>query len=112
MLYVGKCKDCGFIVKGSDVTEFKDLMAKHRNESHSEAWVFVKRLPLQDFDSFSKVRIADKETEAFMKNAMNNVGFWKAIRKFPTLQNVPFSGLGDREHKPFCDPLRQNSARG
>jgi len=91
MLNVGKCKDCGFIVQSQDVTEFKNLMAKHLNKSHSGTWAFVARIPLKDFEDFTKVRISDSETASFLRNAMNNVGFWKAIRKFPTLQNIPFS---------------------
>ena len=101
MLYVGKCKDCGYIVQSQDISTFKDSMAKHRNGSHKEFWVFVKKIPLHDFDNFSIVRFSDKETVSTLERVINNVGFWKAIRKFPSLQNIPFSGLGSREFKPF-----------
>jgi hypothetical protein len=97
MLYVGKCKDCGYIVKSQDVSTFKDCMAKHRNKSHRESWAFVVRIPLHDFDCFSIVRFTDEETVGTLERVINNVGFWKAIRKFPSLQKIPFSGLGDRE---------------
>jgi len=112
MLYVGKCKDCGYIVQNQDISSFKDSMAKHRNDSHKESWVFVKKLPLHDFDNFSIVRFSDKETVSTLERVISNIGFWKAIRKCPTLQNIPFSGLGDREKTAFLIPLRQNSARG
>jgi hypothetical protein len=101
MLYVGKCKDCGYIVQNQDVSTFKDSMAKHRNDSHKEFWVFVKKIALHDFDCFSILRFSYKETATTLERVMNNVGFWKAIRKYPTLQNIPFSGLGDREKTAF-----------
>lgn len=114
MLYVGKCKDCGHIVQNKDVSKFKEDMAKHRNDSHKESWLFAKQIPLSspvrdkfgrvikgkalhNFDCFSIVRFSDKETVSTMERIINNVGFWKAIRKYPALQNIPFSGLGDRE---------------
>ena len=101
MLYVGKCKECGYIVQSQDISTFKNSMAKHRNDSHKECWVFVKKIALHDFDCFSIVRFSDKETVSTLARVINNVGFWKAIRKFPSLQNIPFSGLGSREFKPF-----------
>ena len=54
-----------------------------------------------NFDCFSIVRFSDKETVETLGRVISNVGFWKAIRKFPSLQNIPFSGLGGRELKPF-----------
>ena len=111
MLYVGKCKHCGFLVHSKDCHEFKSLMAKHLNDSHRGDYDFVSKIPLKDFEDFVISRIHDAEIVANLETVMKNRGFWRAIRSHPSLQNILFSGLGGRENS-LSEILRQNSARG
>jgi hypothetical protein len=86
-------------------------MATHLNGSHRADYEFVANIRLSDFEDFLITRIKDSEIVGTLETVLNNVGFWRAIRRHPTLQNIPFSGLGDRENS-LSEILRQNSARG
>lgn len=101
MLYVAKCRHCGFIVSSSDAIAVKQLMAGHLNKSHSGDYDLVATIPLNDFkDDFIFDRVKDKETAQLLMSVMKNRGFWIAIRKNPELQSL-FSGLSSGEFKPF-----------
>lgn len=92
MLYVGKCRDCGFLVFSEDCLTFKSNMAHHRNKSHRATYEFVAGVSLKDFkDEFYIDRIRDQETVKLMLSVVSNSGFWKAIRCFPELQQSLFS---------------------
>jgi hypothetical protein len=83
------------------VNDFKTVMTQHLNKSHNGDYVFSVQIPLADFEDFLISRVRDPEVVATLETVMHNKGFWKAIRFHPTLQNIPFSGLGDGEFKPF-----------
>jgi hypothetical protein len=100
MLYVGRCR-CGFVVQSEDCQAFKSLMAGHMNRSHGQDYLFVSGVPLKDFEDFTIVRLKDKQTVKLMKAVVGTRGYWKAIRLYPSLRNILFSGLSSGEFKPF-----------
>lgn len=111
MLYVGKCRQCGFQVHSKDCLAFKSLMAQHLNTSHEGDYYLVTRIPLGDFEDFVISRVKDAELVWTLDAVFGNKGYWKAIRSHPALQNIPFSGLGSGENS-LSEILRQHSARG
>lgn len=111
ILYVGRCKHCGFQVHSEDLSAFKSLMGSHLNKSHGEDYLFTSEIPLKDFENFTIARIRDTEVIATLLSVFRNRGYWKAIRTHPQLQTTLFSGLSRGENS-LSEILRQISARG
>ena len=111
LLYVGKCRQCGFQVHSKDCLTFKTLMAQHLNSSHSGDYDFVAGIRLGDFEDFVISRVRDAELVWTLEAVFGNRGYWRAIRSHPSLQNILFSGLGSGENS-LSEILRLHSARG
>jgi len=84
MLYVGKCKECSFIVSAEDYISFKQEMATHLEKSHKLDIGFTFDIPLKDFDSFSIMRIRNNFVAVNLRVAMMTKSFWRT-------QRTPFS---------------------
>jgi len=110
ILYIGQCKSCGFQVHSKDCADFKRLMATHLNTSHGQDYLFIRQIPLKDFEDFTITRIRDAEMIATLLPVFHNRGYWKAIRTHPQLQTL-FSGLSSGENS-LSEILRQHSVRG
>lgn len=86
-------------------------MAQHLNKSHGGDYVFVSKIPLGDFEDFVISRVKNADLVCMLEAVFGNRGYWKAVRSHPTLQNIPFSGLGSGENS-LSEILRLHSARG
>ena len=107
MLYVAKCRRCGYLVHNKACPDLKADLSRHLNVSHREGYDFPLQVTMKDYKaSFVITTIHDaKEAEGIL-SVINNRGFWVAIRSHPQLENTLFSGLGNGEFKLFLKSER------